>query len=116
VTGANDGLRGIDPTLISANLRRIIQVLKKNKVIVVLGGMKMVSNLGAAYTAEFEKIYPAVARAEDVILVPFVLSGVAADPELNQTDGIHPTAAGYRLIVENLFPYVAAAIDAHRRQ
>jgi len=116
VIGANDGFRGIDPALIRANIRRIIQVFKENNVIVVLGGMQIVQNLGADYTTEFEKIYPEVARAEDVIYIPFFLSNVAGDPALNQSDGIHPTPEGYRLIVENMLPYVEAAIAVRRQK
>jgi acyl-CoA thioesterase-1 len=114
VTGANDGLRGIDPGLIKANIRQIIRVLKESKVMVVLGGMQIVQNLGSDYTNAFAGIYPELARAENVICMPFFLSAVAADPSLNQADGLHPTAEGYRRIVDNLCPYVIEAAKAHR--
>lgn len=113
VIGANDGLRGIDPDLIKANIRKIIQVLKQNNVIVVLGGMKIVQNMGREYTINFEKVYPELARVENVIFIPFFLSNVAADPALNQADAIHPTAEGYRIIVDNITPYVIEAIRTH---
>jgi len=114
VIGANDGFRGIDPALIESNIRQIIEALKAKKVVVVLGGMKIVQNLGQEYTSAFAAVYPAVAESEHVIFIPFFLDGVAADPGLNQADGIHPTAAGYRRVVDHIYPYVTAAIKAHR--
>jgi len=115
VIGANDGFRGIEPALIESNLRRIIQTLKDSNVVVVLGGMKIVQNLGQDYINAFAAVYPEVAASEGVIFIPFFLAGVAADPRLNQTDGIHPTADGYRKIVDHIFPYVKRAIDEYRK-
>jgi len=112
VIGANDGFRGITPELIKSNITHIIRKLKENNVVVVLGGMQIVKNLGVDYTAAFEEIYPAVARSEDIILIPFFLSGVAANPGLNQADGIHPTKEGYQVIVDNLTPFVLEALKA----
>jgi len=114
VIGANDGFRGIDPELIKTNILTIVRALKEKKVIVLLGGMQMGQNLGKEYITAFEKIYPLVAREESVGLVPFFLTGVAANPKLNQTDGIHPTAEGYRVVVDHIFPYVIEAIEAHK--
>ena len=115
VIGANDGFRGIDPGLIQSNIRRIIEALKANNVIVVLGGMKIVQNLGQDYTSAFAAVYPKVAESEGVIFIPFFLDGVAADPALNQSDGIHPTAEGYRKIVDHIYPYVTQAISKLRK-
>ena len=115
VIGANDGFRGIETDLIESNIRAIIKELKENNVTVVLGGMQIVQNLGRDYTTAFSEIYPRVARAEEITLMPFFLSGVGAEPELNQPDGIHPTAEGYRVIVNNLMPYVLEAIKVHRQ-
>jgi acyl-CoA thioesterase-1 len=114
VVGGNDGLRGIDPELIKTNISRIILTLKENKVTVVLGGMQIVQNLGKDYTTAFANIYPEVARVQNVILIPFFLSGVAANPSMNQADGIHPTKEGYRQIVDTIYPYVIKAIERHR--
>ncbi len=116
VIGANDGFRGIAPDLIKSNIEKIVRALKGQNVTVVLGAMQMVQNLGRDYTAAFAKIYPEVARSEAIILTPFFLDGVAADRKLNQTDGIHPTAAGYQLIVDNITPYVLEAIKVHRQK
>jgi len=114
VIGANDGFRGIDPGLVRSNIHTIIKSLKEKNVTVVLGGMQIVQNLGQDYTTAFATIYPEVARAEDVIFIPFFLAGVAADQGLNQADGIHPTADGYRKIVDNIYPYVAEAVKRHQ--
>ena len=114
VTGGNDGLRGIDPELIKTNLLTIVRVLEENKVTVLLGGMQMGQNLGKEYVTAFERNYPLVAREGNLGLIPFFLSGVAANPDLNQADGIHPTAEGYRVVVDHIFPYVIEAIEAHK--
>jgi len=114
VIGANDGFRGIDPELIKSNILTIVRRLKEKKVTVLLGGMQMGQNLGKEYVTAFEKIYPLVAREENVGLVPFFLTGVAANPNLNQADGIHPTAEGYRVVVDHIFPYVIEAIEANK--
>jgi len=115
VTGANDGLRGIDPKVTEKNLDDMVRTLTKRNVTVILGGMKMVTNLGRDYTGAFSAVYPAVAGRHDLILVPFFLEGVAGRPELNQTDGIHPTAEGYRIVVDTLFPFVVKAIEKRRK-
>ena len=116
VIGANDGFRGIDPDLIRTNIEKIIRELKAQEVTVVLGAMQMVQNLGREYTTAFANIYPEVARSQATILIPFFLEGVAADRKLNQADGIHPTAEGYQVIVDNITPYIVEAIKAHRRK
>ena len=114
VTGANDGLRGIDPELIEANITDIVKLLKDQNIVVVLGGMQMVQNLGQTYTRKFSALYKDIAGDQNVILIPSFLAGVGGNPTLNQSDGIHPTADGYRLIVENIYPYVVEAIQEHQ--
>ena len=113
-TGANDGLRGIPPQVIYENIGKTVQLLKEGGVKVVLAGMQMLQNLGPVYTGEFADIYPKVAREQDIILVPFFLQEVAGSPPHNQADAIHPTAAGHRIIVETVYPYVLQAIQARR--
>jgi acyl-CoA thioesterase-1 len=115
-TGANDGLRGIDPRVMKKNIDETVRVLNRNKVIVVLAGMRMVANLGREYTGAFSDVYPFVARKHGVILIPFFLEGVAGEPALNQSDGIHPTVEGYRTVVENVYPHVLRAIEMNRRE
>jgi len=115
VTGANDGLRGIDPKVTEKNLDEMVRILTERNVTVVLGGMKMVTNLGRAYTGAFSAVYPAVAKRHDLILVPFFLEGVAGRADLNQDDSIHPTAEGYRIVVDTVFPFVVKAIEKRRK-
>ena len=98
VIGANDGFRGIDPDLIKTNIHKIVK------------------NLGKDYTTAFASIYPEIAKSENIILTPFFLKGVAADRKLNQADGIHPTADGYQVIVDNITPSVLEAIKVHRQK
>jgi len=110
-TGGNDGLRVIDPELTEANLKAIIDRFQDDGAEVVLAGLQTIQNLGQEYTDAYRDIYPAVAAEKEVILIPFFLEGVAADPDLNQEDGIHPTAEGYEIIVETVYPYVVEAIE-----
>ncbi len=112
-TGANDGLRGLNPRILERNLELIVSSLQKQGVTVVLCGMEMVRNMGQDYTKAFATIYPQVAKNYGAIFMPFFLAGVAGNPQLNQGDTIHPTADGYRIIVKNLLPYVLVAIKQH---
>ena len=116
VIGANDGFRGLDPDLIKTNIQKIIRQLKDENVIVVLGAMQIVQNLGKDYTTAFANIYLQIAQSENIILTPFFLKGVATNQKLNQADGIHPTAEGYQVIVDNITPYVVDAIKIHRQK
>ena len=112
--GANDGLRGIPVSVIRDNLDKSVQRLQEENIVVVLAGMQMVRNLGPAYAGDFAKIYPAVAKEREVILVPFFLEGVAGKASLNQPDAIHPTPEGYEIVAETVYPYVVKAIKAVR--
>jgi len=111
-SGANDGLRGIDPDVLRTNLDRIVAIIKRNHIAVILCGMKMLPNLGPAYTQAFSQIYPDIARKHAISLIPFLLEGVAGDPRYNQPDRLHPNAEGYRLIVDTIYPYVLAAVKS----
>ena len=114
-TGANDGLRGTDPELTRQNIRAIVQTLKRQNVIVILAGMEMLRNMGTAYTTAFREIYTTIAEEEHLLRIPFFLADVAGNPRLNQTDGIHPTAEGYKIVVETIYPYVLQAIGKLER-
>lgn len=105
--GANDGLRGLDPAATRKNLDAILTRLKAAGVRVLLAGMYAPPNLGRDYGREFNAIYPELAEKHKVALYPFFLDGVAANPALNQADGIHPTAKGVDVIVERILPAVA---------
>jgi len=110
-TGANDGLRGMDPELVKKNIDEIIKTLRDQEVEIVLAGMRMVANMGPDYLARFNRIYPDLADHYQIILMPFFLEGVAMQPDLNQADGLHPNEQGYQIITENLLPYVKQALS-----
>lgn len=114
-TGANDGLRGIDPQVAEENIRKMLVTLKERGITVVLAGMKMVRNLGPGYVERFNAIYPKLAEEQKVIFMPFFLEGVAMVSHYNQEDRIHPNAAGYGKIVDNLLPYVVRAIEERKK-
>ena len=101
--GANDGLRGLDLKETRANLAQIIQRLQSNGTQVVLAGMKLPPNYGADYTRAFQKMYSDLAKQYGLPLIPFFLEGVAAQANLNQADGIHPTGKGYVVVVDRIF-------------
>jgi acyl-CoA thioesterase-1 len=105
-TGANDGLRGIDPDILIKNLDKIISFIKANNIEVLLCGMKMLPNMGPEYSKAFTRVYPEIAQKHAIPLIPFFLEGVAGDPRFNQPDRLHPTAKGYRRIVDHIYPYV----------
>src|SRR6266850_711746 len=109
--GDNDGLRGQSPPAIRANLEEIVARFQAAGARVLLAGMRLPPNYGAEYTKEFEALFPPVARRAKIALVPFLLDGVAADPRLNQADGIHPTAAGQQMIADRLWPYLRALLE-----
>ncbi len=109
--GGNDGLRGLSLQETRVNLARIIEEFRRASVTVVLAGMKLPPNYGAEYTAEFESIYPALAKQYRLALIPFFLDKVAGSESLNQADGIHPTAAGYRLIVERVLETLKPVLE-----
>jgi len=104
--GANDALRGFDPEITRKALDTILGRLKERKLPVLLCGMVAPPNLGAEYGRAFNSIYPDLADQTGAILYPFFLAGVAADPKLNQRDGLHPTAAGVAVIVDRILPQV----------
>jgi len=109
-TGANDGLRGIDPEIIEKNIRHILVQLKEAEVVTVLTGMKMAWNLGPLYVKNFNDIYPRLADEFESIFMPFFLEGVAMKPELTISDGLHPNAKGYEIIADKIYPYVLEAM------
>jgi acyl-CoA thioesterase I len=112
--GANDALRGQDPGGTRENLDRMLARLKGRGIPVMLLGMRAPRNLGASYAEAFDPIFPELAAKHGVPLYPFFLDGVAAAPELNQPDGIHPNAEGVRTIVARLTPSVEAFLRAVR--
>ncbi len=102
--GANDGLRGQPVTAVRDNLTAIVTRLREAGTRVLLVGMRLPPNYGETYATEFAETFRAVARGTSVAFLPFLLAGVAGDPSLNQADGIHPNAAGHRIVAEHVWP------------
>ncbi len=108
--GANDALRGLDPAQTEAALDAILAKAAARKLPVLIAGMQAPPNLGPDYAAAFDAIYPRLAEKHGAILYPFFLDGVAAQPSLNQADGIHPNGKGVDIIVERIMPSVEGLI------
>jgi acyl-CoA thioesterase-1 len=106
--GGNDGLRGLAPTELKANLSAIIDKAEARHVKVLLLGMEAPPNFGDRYTRDFRAVYRDVATERHVALIPFFLNGVAGITTLNQADGIHPTAEGQRRIADTIWPQLKA--------
>jgi len=109
--GANDALRGLQPDQTRQNLDSILQRLGDKGITALLTGMKAPRNLGEPYYTSFDRIYPELAQKHGVAFYPFFLEGVAGEPGLNQTDGIHPTREGVSIIVERMLPLVRAIVE-----
>ena len=103
--GANDGLRGIPVEETRRNLQAIIDIVKEKnpETEIILAGMQIPPNLGQEYTTEFRNLFPELAEENNLELIPFLLEGVAGNPQLNQGDGIHPTAEGQEIVAENVW-------------
>jgi acyl-CoA thioesterase-1 len=102
--GANDMLRGFDPDVTRRALAEIVRRLTERRIVVLLAGMRAAPNLGPDYGRQFDAIYPDLATRNHLLLYPFFLEGIAANPKLNQGDGLHPTAAGVDAIVTGILP------------
>ncbi len=109
--GANDMLRGIKPIHIKNNLNKILEILKENKITVLFAGMISQETFGESYKKEFDRIYPELAYKFKVSFLPFLLDGVALNPELNLKDGKHPNSKGVNLISKNLEKKLIALLD-----
>lgn len=101
--GANDGLRGLRPQLMAENLTAMIDAARAAGSQVLLVGMHMPPNYGAAYTRRFAQTFTDVAQAREVPLVPFLLDGFADQPELFLSDGIHPTAEAQPRVLDTVW-------------
>jgi acyl-CoA thioesterase I len=109
--GANDGLRGQDPEAMRANLTRIIERCKARGITVILAGMQMPSNYGPDYTERFKAVFPQLAERFDLPFIPFLLDGVAMEPDLNQADGIHPNAQGQRIVADTVWRVLKPVLE-----
>ena len=112
--GANDALRGLDPTRARANLEKIILELKGSGMEVLLAGMLAPRNLGPNYSRAFDAIYPELASKHALLLYPFFLDGIAFEAKLNLGDGIHPNGSGVAEITRRIVPHVEQLIERVR--
>lgn len=108
--GGNDGLRGVDPADTEKNLQGIIDIVREKNpnITLILSGMEAPPNMGQDYTDAFRQVYIELAQENDLQFIPFILEGVAGNPELNLPDGIHPTEEGHQIVAdlvwETLYP------------
>ena len=110
--GGNDGLRGINPGITRANMERMIQHGQDGNAQVLLAGIKLPPNYGAAYLQQFESMYADLAGEFDTLLVPFFMDGVIFQPGLLQADGIHPNEKGQPVLLENIWQVLEPALAA----
>ena len=111
--GANDGLRGISLTETRANLQAIIDTVQQESpnTQIILAGMELPSNMGQDYTREFRDLYTELAKQNDLTFIPFILKDVGGIIDLNQGDGIHPTAEGHKIIAQTVWEVLAPMLD-----
>jgi acyl-CoA thioesterase I len=114
--GANDMLRGLDPSVTSRALDEIVRRLTERRIAVLLAGMRAIPNLGVDYVRGFETIYPEIAAKYDALLYPFFLDGIAGDARFNQRDGLHPLATGVDVIVAGILPKVEELLTRARNK
>ncbi|MFU8832063.1 MAG: arylesterase [Wenzhouxiangella sp.] len=112
ILGGNDGLRALSPSQIQSNLATIIEKGKSADAEVVLMQIRMPPNLGPAYVRRFEEIYPRLADAYDITLVPFFLDELFLEPGMMMADGIHPTIEAQPKMLDRLFPHIEQLLDA----
>lgn len=112
--GGNDGLRGLAPEQLEANLAAIIERGQARGLAVILAGMEAPPNFGADYTARFRAVYPTLAKRYEIPLIPFLLEGVAGDPAFNQSDGIHPNQRGAQVVADLVWRTLEPALDQAR--
>ncbi len=114
--GANDGLRGLSLDATKLNLQGIIDSVraKSPQAQIVLAGMEIPPNMGAAYTKQFREMYKDLAKENNLVLIPFLLEGVGGVARLNQEDGIHPTAEGHRIVTDNVWKVLEPVLKGHQ--
>lgn len=108
--GANDGLRAIDTETTYKNVSAAISEIQKAGIKVILLGMKAPPNYGEKFPKDYEKVFSRVASEKKIPFVPFLLEGVAGEPSLNQSDGIHPNEKGYEKIVTHIYPSIKSQL------
>jgi len=113
--GGNDALRALPPEELQRNLAAIIERAQARGIKVVLAGMEAPPNFGRDYIVSFHRVYPALAQKYHVAFVPFLLQGVAGSETLNQRDGIHPTAAGARILADHMWAALKPLAEGEKR-
>lgn len=108
--GGNDGLRGQPPQMIQKNLAQMIQQSQKTKATVILLGMKIPPNYGTAYSTAFENNYKVLSQQYKVKMHPFFMNGIAGNKSLMQKDLIHPNAVAQKILLDNAYPLIKAAL------
>ncbi len=110
--GANDGLRGTAPAVTRTNLQAIIDRVRAQQpqARIVLAGMKMPPSMGAEYAAAFDAVFPALAAKDGLVLIPFLLEGVAEDPNLNQGDNLHPNVEGATIVANTVWKWIVPIV------
>jgi acyl-CoA thioesterase-1 len=113
--GGNDGLRGISLQLTSKNLQAIIDKVREKypAAKIVLAGMEIPPNLGTSYTRQFHDLFPKLSKKNNTYLIPFLLEGVGGVDSLNQRDGIHPNAAGEKIVAQNAWKIIEPLCTSH---
>lgn len=106
ILGANDGLRGLKIEDSEKHLAEAIEYANSQKVRVILGGLYMPPNYGAAYTDKFKKMYESLAKKYKLAFIPFILDKVGGNPKYNLADGIHPNEEGHKIIADTIFKYL----------
>jgi acyl-CoA thioesterase-1 len=109
--GGNDALRGLSIGELEQNLTKIVEKARARNVAVILAGMEAPPNFGPEYTIAFRQVYRDVARKQRVLLIPFLLEGVAGQSGLNQPDGIHPNAQGTRIVADTVWSVLRPVLD-----
>lgn len=111
--GANDGLRGINPEETRKNLEEMIDKVRASypQAKIILAGMMIPPNMGSEYSTKFRQIFPQIAKEKEVELIPFLLENVAGETDLNQGDGVHPTAEGQKIVAKNVWEVLKEVID-----
>ncbi|HWF99971.1 MAG TPA: arylesterase [Steroidobacteraceae bacterium] len=112
--GANDALQGLPLGLAQQRLASMIRLAEAARARVLLAGLLIPPNYGPRYSREFAAMYPSLARQFHTALVPFLLKGVALDPSLMQQDGLHPSARGEPLVLDNVWPYLKPMLKKSR--
>ena len=112
--GGNDGLQGLPLSLMKDNLTRIIQITRNRNVEILLLGIHLPPNYGRFYTQQFHQTYVELAEKYSLPFVPFLLEGVATNPDLMQADGIHPKAKAQPQILDNVWPYLKNMIPPRK--